>query len=147
MQLWALGNAAQASVLEKEGPYNVVSASAIPVDEEHATPRPLEKEEIKQYVQWYAQAAKNAVRAGFDGKSYSLTSEPDSDELLAGVEVHSANGYILDQFLQTNTNKRTDEYGGSVENRIRFVTETLDAVTDAIGPRCAGIRFSSWSTF
>ncbi|KZV68718.1 NADH:flavin oxidoreductase/NADH oxidase [Peniophora sp. CONT] len=130
MQLWALGRAANAAVLEQEGPYDVVSASAIQLDAEHATPRPLTVEEIKEWVQSYAQAAKNAVRAGFDG-----------------VEIHSANGYLLDQFIQTNSNERTDEYGGSIENRIRFVSEVTDAVTDAIGPERTGIRFSPWSPF
>ncbi|KZV75902.1 NADH:flavin oxidoreductase/NADH oxidase [Peniophora sp. CONT] len=130
MQLWALGRTAVAAVLKREGPYEVVGASAIPLDAEHAIPRPLTMEEIKEYVQWYAQAAKNAVRAGFDG-----------------VEIHSANGYILDQFLQTKSNERTDDYGGSVENRIRFVSEVLDAVTDAIGPERTGIRLSPWSSF
>ena len=66
-QIWALGRTAYAAVLEKEGPYEVVGPSAIPLDEDHATPRPLTKEQIKEYVQFYAQAAKNAVRAGFDG--------------------------------------------------------------------------------
>ncbi|VDB93773.1 unnamed protein product [Peniophora sp. CBMAI 1063] len=129
-QIWALGRTAFAAVLEKEGPYEVIGPSAIPLDAEHATPRPLTKEEIKEYVQFYAQAAKNAVRAGFDG-----------------VEIHSANGYLLDQFLQTNSNTRTDEYGGSIENRIRFVCEVLDAVAAAIGPERTAIRFSPWSSF
>ncbi|KZV72620.1 NADH:flavin oxidoreductase/NADH oxidase [Peniophora sp. CONT] len=130
LQLWALGRAALSAVLEQEGPYEVVGASAIPLDAEHATPRPLTAKDIKEYVQWYAQAAKNAVRAGFDG-----------------VEVHSANGYLLDQFVQSNSNQRTDEYGGSIENRIRFTSEVVQAVTSAIGPERTGIRFSPWSPF
>ena len=64
-----------------------------------------------------------------------------------GVEIHSANGYILDQFLQTKSNQRTDEYGGSVKNRIRFVSEVLGAVIEAIGPERTGIRLSPWATF
>ena len=87
--------------------------------------------EIKQYAQWYATAAKNAVQgAGFDG-----------------VEVHGANGYLVDQFLQDNTNQRTDEYGGSIENRARFALEVVDAVVAAVGETKAAIRLSPWSLF
>ncbi|VDB93775.1 unnamed protein product [Peniophora sp. CBMAI 1063] len=135
VQLWALGRAADPEVLKKEGPYDVVSASDIPLEEAgHAPgghpPRPLTVEEIKEYVQLYAQAAKNAVQAGFDG-----------------VEIHSANGYLLDQFIQTNSNNRTDEYGGSIENRLRFVSEVVQAITTAIGHERTGIRLSPWSPF
>ena len=94
-------------------------------------PRALTVEEIAEYVQWFATAARNAVLgAGFDG-----------------VEVHAANGYLPDQFLQTNTNKRTDSYGGSVENRARFVLEITEAVVKAVGANKVGIRLSPWSTF
>ncbi|KZV68715.1 FMN-linked oxidoreductase [Peniophora sp. CONT] len=130
MQLWAHGRAALPEVLEKGG-YDLVSASDIPIQEGGPAPRPLRIEEIKEYVQLYAQAAKNAVHgAGFDG-----------------VEIHSANGYLLDQFLQTNSNKRTDEYGGSIENRIRFTSEVVQAVQAAVGPERTGIRISPWSPF
>ena len=67
MQLWALGRAAYPDVLKKEGPYDLVSASDLPMDKDAAVPRPLSVEEIKEYVQLYVQAAKNAIRAGFDG--------------------------------------------------------------------------------
>ncbi|KZV76887.1 NADH:flavin oxidoreductase/NADH oxidase [Peniophora sp. CONT] len=133
LQLWALGRGADAEVLQKEGPYDVVSASDIPIPDrpDRPVPRPLTVDEIKEYVQWYAQAAKNAVEgAGFDG-----------------VEIHSANGYLLDQFIQTNSNVRTDEYGGSIENRIRFPLEVVKAVTDAVSPARTAIRFSPWSPF
>ena len=93
-------------------------------------PRALTKEEIKEYIAAYVTAARNAIRAGFDG-----------------VEVHGANGYLLDQFIQDVTNKRTDEYGGSVENRARFVLEVVDAVVEAVGAERTGIRFSPWSPF
>ena len=88
-------------------------------------------EEIREYVQLYATAARNAVHgAGFDG-----------------VEIHAANGYLPDQFLQTNTNTRTDSYGGSVENRLRFVLEITEAVVNAVGgANKVGIRFGPWST-
>ncbi|KZV68716.1 NADH:flavin oxidoreductase/NADH oxidase [Peniophora sp. CONT] len=131
LQLWAHGRAAYPEVLKKEGNYDLVSAGDIPMQEGAAVPRPLKVEEIKEYVQLYAQAAKNAVHgAGFDG-----------------VEVHSANGYLLDQFLQTNSNNRTDEYGGSIENRIRFTSEVVQAVQAAVGPERTGVRISPWSPF
>jgi len=94
-------------------------------------PRALTVEEIGEYVQLYAKAASNAVLgAGFDG-----------------VEIHAANGYLPDQFLQTNSNARTDSYGGSVENRARFVLEVTEAVVNAVGANKVGIRLSPWSTF
>ncbi len=92
-------------------------------------PRELTIPEIKEYVQLYATAASNAVhQAGFDG-----------------VEVHGANGYFIDQFTQDTCNKRTDEYGGSVENRCRFALEVVEAVTNAVGVTRTGIRLSPWS--
>ncbi|KAI0354205.1 NADH:flavin oxidoreductase/NADH oxidase [Trametes cingulata] len=132
LQLWALGRAAQLSELKAENPdYPYVSASDIPLTGREGTPRPLTIPEIKQYVEAYAQAARNAVHgAGFDG-----------------VEVHGAHGYLIDQFLQDVSNKRTDEYGGSIENRCRFAFEVLDAVTKAVGEKKTGIRISPWSTF
>ena len=93
------------------------------------TPRPLTVEEIKIYTQWYADAADKAINgAGFDG-----------------VELHAANGYLPDQFLQDVSNQRTDEYGGSVENRARFPLEILEAVTKAVGEDRVGVRISPWN--
>ena len=87
--------------------------------------------EIKEYVQSYATAAANAVHgAGFDG-----------------VEIHGANGYLIDQFLQDVTNKRTDKYGGSVENRARFALEVVHAIVEKVGAEKVGIRLSPWSAF
>lgn len=83
---------------------------------------------MKEYVQLYAKAAANAVHsAGFDG-----------------VEVHGANGYLIDQFTQSTSNKRTDEYGGSVENRCRFALEIVEAVIKEVGEKKTGIRLSPW---
>ncbi|KAK7033510.1 hypothetical protein VNI00_012732 [Paramarasmius palmivorus] len=133
LQLWALGRAAQPDQLRSEDPsYPYVSASNVPLKgRTHEPPRPLTIEEIKEYQQYYAQAAKNAVeKAGFDG-----------------VEVHGANGYLIDQFIQDVSNHRTDEYGGSIENRSRFALEVLDAVVKAVGPRKTGIRLSPWNGF
>jgi NADPH2 dehydrogenase len=93
-------------------------------------PRALTIPEIKDLVQDYRQAALNAIEAGFDG-----------------VEIHSANGYLLDQFINTSCNNRTDIYGGSIENRCRFPLEVVDAVVDAIGAERTAIRFSPWSGF
>lgn len=85
--------------------------------------------EIKQYVQDYAAAAFKAVDgAGFDG-----------------VEIHGAHGFLIDQFLQDISNDRTDEYGGSIENRARFGLEVIDAVVKKVGAEKTGIRLSPWS--
>ncbi|OSX62193.1 hypothetical protein POSPLADRAFT_1143343 [Postia placenta MAD-698-R-SB12] len=128
-QLWAFGRAATPSVLEQDG-FDVCSASDIPIADGTAKPRPLTIPEIHEYVQLYTAAATNAIRAGFDG-----------------VELHGANGYLIDQFLQDVSNKRTDEYGGSVENRCRFALEIIDSVVKAIGVNKVAIRLSPWSTF
>ncbi|RDX42074.1 NADH:flavin oxidoreductase/NADH oxidase [Lentinus brumalis] len=133
LQLWALGRAARPKVFHAEFPdYPYVSASDIPLSTSPTEiPRPLTKDEIKEYVQWYGQAASNAVhRAGFDG-----------------VELHAANGYLVDQFLQDVSNKRTDEYGGSIENRARFALEVMDAITAAVGQSKVAIRLSPWSRY
>ena len=89
------------------------------------TPRELSIEEIGGIVDDFAKAARNAIDAGFDG-----------------VEIHGANGYLIQQFLSTNANMRTDEYGGSVENRSRFLFEVVTAVTHAIGPERVGLKLS-----
>ncbi len=89
------------------------------------TPRALETSEIPGIVEQYAQGARNALAAGFDG-----------------VEVHGANGYLIDQFLRDGSNKRTDQYGGSIENRTRFLLEVIDAVTAVAGAERTGARIS-----
>ncbi len=87
--------------------------------------------EIKQYVEWFGKAASDAVhKAGFDG-----------------VEIHGANGYLVNQFFEEVSNKRTDEYGGSIENRARFPLEVVDAVVSAIGQTKTGIRLSPWNKY
>jgi len=92
---------------------------------EYEMPRALSTEEIRALVQKYAQAAQNAMQAGFDG-----------------VEIHAANGYLIDQFLRQQTNQRSDEYGGNRQNRARFALEVTDAVIDAVGSDKVGIRLS-----
>jgi NADPH2 dehydrogenase len=135
LQLWALGRTAEPDVLQQEGGHPLVAPSPIPIPTKGASsepvPRALTVEEIAEYVRRFASAAENAVlRAGFDG-----------------VEIHAANGYLPDQFLQTITNARTDAYGGSVQNRARFVLEIASAVVKAVGAERVGIRLSPWSTF
>ncbi|MCJ8169191.1 alkene reductase [Atopomonas sediminilitoris] len=94
-------------------------------------PRALKLDELPSLVASYAQAASNALDAGFDG-----------------VEIHAANGYLLDQFLASGSNQRTDAYGGSVENRARLILEVLDAVIARVGDsRKVGIRLSPYGTF
>ena len=91
------------------------------------TPKAMTTEELQQTKQEFITAAKNAVKAGFDG-----------------VELHGANGYLLEQFLSPVSNVRTDEYGGSIENRCRFVIEVAQAVADAIGKEKTAIRLSPY---
>lgn len=93
------------------------------------TPRALGTEEIPGVVEQFRQGALNAMRAGFDG-----------------VEIHGANGYLIDQFLRTTSNHRTDSYGGSVDNRMRFPLEVIDAVIDAIGADRVGLRLAPYLT-
>jgi len=94
------------------------------------TPRALETAEISGIVADFKKAAQNAKEAGFDG-----------------VEVHGANGYLLDQFLQDGSNKRTDQYGGSIENRARLLLEVMDAAISVWGAGRVGVRLSPYGTF
>jgi len=96
----------------------------------HPVPQAMTEADIRTAVEEFAQGAKNAVAAGFDG-----------------VELHGANGYLLEQFIRPNSNQRTDRYGGSTENRARFVLEVADAVIKAIGKDKVGIRLSPFGVF
>lgn len=129
-QLWALGRAASPEILKKDGGHDVVSSGNIPMSSESHTPRPLTESEIHEWISDYAQGARNAIAAGFDG-----------------VEIHGANGYLCDQFLQDVSNNRTDGWGGSVENRSRFGVAVATAVSQAIGADRTGYRISPWSPF
>ncbi|MGF1486913.1 MAG: alkene reductase [Prochloraceae cyanobacterium] len=132
MQLWHCGRASHSSFHDGK---LAVAPSAIAIDEEyihtpngkqpHETPRALETDEIPQIVADYKKAAENAKKAGFDG-----------------VEIHSANGYLLDSFLQSKTNKRKDKYGGSLENRYRFLQEVVKAVISVFPSNRVGVRIS-----
>ncbi|MFP3497456.1 alkene reductase [Pseudomonas sp. SIMBA_059] len=88
-------------------------------------PRALSVLEIEDLVGYYAQAARNALDAGFDG-----------------VEIHAANGYLVNQFISAHANQRDDEYGGSLHNRLRFLREIVEAVSAVVGPQRLGVRFS-----
>ncbi|KIW80307.1 hypothetical protein Z517_06922 [Fonsecaea pedrosoi CBS 271.37] len=130
LQLWALGRTADPKSAAAQG-IELVSSSPTPLSSEAPVPRELRVDEIRGFVDDYAQAARNAVEgAGFDG-----------------VEIHAANGYLIDQFTQDVCNKRTDEYGGSVEKRSRFGLEVARAVVAAVGAHRTGIRLSPFSPF
>ncbi len=139
-QLWHVGRVSHPSNTEGQQP---ISASAIQakgvkvfVDEggnpgfvESVMPREMSIEDIKAVVEEYRVAARNAVDAGFDG-----------------IELHSANGYLLNQFIDSQSNTRTDEYGGSVQNRIRFLKEVVQAVSEEIGADKVGVRLAPLTT-
>ncbi len=118
----------------------VLAPAAIPVEGEiwtdtkgmqaYPVPEAMTAEEISTAVQEFARAAKNAVKAGFDG-----------------VELHGANGYLLEQFINPGVNTRTDQYGGSIDNRLRFVLEVVDAAIAAVGKDRVGIRLSPFNLF
>ena len=115
-------------------PSAVQAAGAMFTDQEgmqdHPLPKAMNEADMKRVIGDFVEAARHAVRAGFDG-----------------VEIHAANGYLLTQFLDPRSNHRTDSYGGSPENRNRFVVEVARAVADAIGADRVGIRISPHSTF
>ena len=116
------------------GPSAVAAAGDMYTDAEgmkpNGMPQAMTEADIKTAIDEFAQAAKNAVTAGFDG-----------------VELHGANGYLLEQFIRPSSNQRTDRYGGSIENRARFVLEVADAAIKAIGKDRVGIRLSPFGVF
>ncbi|RYY79829.1 MAG: alkene reductase [Moraxellaceae bacterium] len=131
MQLWHVGRISDPIFLNGELP---VAPSAIQPaghvslvrpKKDYVTPRALTTAEVKAIVQDYRQAAINAKAAGFDG-----------------VELHGANGYLIDQFLQTKTNQRDDEYGGSLENRARLLLEVTDQLIDVWGADRVGVHLA-----
>ncbi|BDH47651.1 alkene reductase [Salmonella enterica subsp. enterica serovar Choleraesuis] len=137
-QLWHVGRVSHNSL--QPGNTAPVAPSAIRADNvkvfietgpaqgamaEPSTPRELTTDEVKELVQMYAQAARNALEAGFDG-----------------IELHAANGYLINQFISTHTNHRDDIYGGSLDNRLRFLREVTAAVIDVVGKERVGVRFA-----
>jgi len=137
LQLWHVGRISHPD-LQPDGALPVAPSAIAPKGEASTyegqkpfvTPRALETSEIPEIIEQYRQGAKNALEAGFDG-----------------VEVHGANGYLLDQFLRDATNQRTDEYGGSIENRTRLLLEVTEAVTEVWGGERVGVRLSPSGTF
>lgn len=131
LQLWHMGRLSHPDFLDGQLP---VSASAIAAEgiarslegnKPYVTPHALTKDEIQSTIDDYQKAAIRAIAAGFDG-----------------VEIHGANGYLIDQFLRDGSNTRSDEYGGSIAHRVRFLLEVVEAVTAAIGPERTGLRLS-----
>src|ERR1700682_3231790 len=137
LQLWHVGRVSHSSF--QPGGVLPVAPSAVPIPTDlrtatsdgkvtsYETPRALETSEISGVVDAYRQAAGNALKAGFDG-----------------VEVHGANGYLIEQFLQSHTNLRTDRYGGSSENLVRFLTEVTAPVIEVWGSNRVGVRLSPY---
>lgn len=132
IQLWHVGRVSH-TVLQPNGgapvaPSALTAATKTFVNNgfaETSAPRALELSEIPGIIADYRRAAANAIKAGFDG-----------------VEVHGANGYLIDQFLKDGSNQRTDAYGGSIENRARFLLEVMDAIIAEIGAARTGLRLS-----
>ncbi|KAJ4851323.1 12-oxophytodienoate reductase 2 [Turnera subulata] len=137
-QLWHSGRASS-NIFQPNGQAPISStdkpiASKVHIDgstpAEFPTPRRISTEEIPQIVQDFRVAARNALEAGFDG-----------------VEIHGANGYLIDQFLKDKVNDRTDEYGGCLENRCRFPLQVVKAVADEIGADRVGVRLSPFADY
>ncbi|MBW4658320.1 MAG: alkene reductase [Drouetiella hepatica Uher 2000/2452] len=137
LQLWHVGRISHPS-LQPNGELPVAPSAIAPQgmastftgEQPFVTPRALELDEIPGIIEDYRQAAENALAAGFDG-----------------IEVHGANGYLLDQFLQDGSNHRTDAYGGSIENRARLLLEVMEAVVGVWGSDRVGVRLSPGGTF
>jgi N-ethylmaleimide reductase len=136
LQLWHVGRVSHSSF--QPGGVLPVAPSAVPIADlktgtadgkavPYETPRALETSEISGVIDAYRQGAKNALKAGFDG-----------------VEIHGANGYLIEQFLQSHTNLRTDQYGGGIENRTRFLMEVTQAVIEVWGAERVGVRLSPY---
>src|SRR5690349_24025621 len=132
LQLWHVGRISH-PLLQPGGALPVAPTALAPAGQAmtsdgmkpFVTPRALDTAEIAGIVEDYRRGARNARDVGFDG-----------------VELHAANGYLIDQFLRDRTNRRTDLYGGSVENRTRFLLEAVDAVAATVGPSRVGVRIS-----
>lgn len=137
-QLWHVGRISHSSLHSEQGVPE--APSAIPATgqtygadwklHDYETPRAMSIEDIARLLKEFEAAAQNAKAAGFDG-----------------IEIHSANGYLLDQFLQDKTNQRTDEYGGSIENRMRLLGQVIEAVTKVFPSDKVGVRLSPYGTF
>uniref|UniRef100_J3LY79 NADH:flavin oxidoreductase/NADH oxidase N-terminal domain-containing protein n=1 Tax=Oryza brachyantha TaxID=4533 RepID=J3LY79_ORYBR len=127
-QIWHVGRASDMEERPISSTYNPIEKTAENYFLDFSNPRSLPVEEIPDVIKHFTLAAKNALDAGFDG-----------------VEVHAANGFLLDQFMKDGVNGRADEYGGSLENRCRFALEVVDAVVAEVGPDHTGVRLSPFS--
>jgi N-ethylmaleimide reductase len=137
LQLWHVGRVSHSSY--QPGGALPVAPSAVAISADYKTmtadgkaaayetPRALETSEVAGVVEAFRQAARNAMAAGFDG-----------------VEVHGANGYLIEQFMQSRSNQRSDQYGGSIENRVRFLMEVTEAVVEVWGANRVGVRLSPY---
>ncbi|KAK0216371.1 hypothetical protein IW262DRAFT_1475400 [Armillaria fumosa] len=130
LQIAAMGRQASPDFLKSRDPmFPHVAPSALPLAPDAPVPREMTKEEINEYIEFFGISAANAVhRAGFDG-----------------VEIHGANGFLVDQFLQSTSNVRNDEYGGSVEKRVKFPLEVIERVVKEVGADRVGLRLSPWN--
>lgn len=137
LQLWHVGRISHPS-LQADGMLPVAPSAIQPdgqafIENERGegelvsfvTPRTLQIEEMPYLVQQYVRGARNALNAGFDG-----------------VEIHAANGYLLDQFINSSTNHRADDYGGPIRNRARLLLKVVEAVSEVWEPDCVGVRLS-----
>lgn len=129
-QLVAPGRAADGILLRREAGHGILSSSPVPLTVNSHVPTAMSEKQIQSTIADFVKAAENAMRAGFDG-----------------VEIHGANGYLLDQFLQDTCNQRFDRWGGSVEKRARLAIEVTTNIASAIGANKVGYRMSPWSTF
>lgn len=135
-QLWHMGRAGHSDVMgdiplaPSPLPLSGEVTAAYHEKKPYETPKEMTQEDIDTTLSEYRKAAKNAIAAGFDG-----------------VQIHSANGYLLDEFIQSCTNKREDKYGGTLEKRLQFLKEVLEVVTSEVGPERTWIRFSPNGAF
>jgi N-ethylmaleimide reductase len=140
-QLWHVGRVSHPDNIGGEQPISssAIKAENVKVFIDNGTdengfvdvvePRAMTTADIKQVVEEYRQAALNAIEAGFDG-----------------IELHSANGYLINQFIDSEANNRTDQYGGSIENRLRFLGDVVGAMVDAIGAERVGVRLAPFTS-
>ncbi len=140
-QLWHVGRVTHPDNIGGEQPISssaiaaqnvkvfVDNGSSEPGFVDVTTPRAMTKQDISDVIEQYRQAAFNAIEAGFDG-----------------IELHAANGYLVNQFIDSESNNRTDEYGGCVENRLRFLDEVVSALIEAIGAERVGVRLAPLTT-
>ncbi|WP_371379642.1 alkene reductase [Thalassotalea aquiviva] len=140
-QLWHVGRVTHPDNIGGEQPISssAIKAEGVKVFIDNGTdepgfvdvvePREMSKDDINEVIDQYRQAALNAINAGFDG-----------------VELHAANGYLVNQFIDSQANNRTDEYGGSVENRLRFLDQVVTAMVDAIGADKVGVRLAPFTS-